>query len=337
MNAPFRICRIFVAIIQNIFMKLSFSKNKNKTASPSHHICRNCSTPLIARYCHQCGQDSRAGSERTIGEILYNAVDTIFAWDNKIFRTLKYLVLYPGKLTKEFFDGRIVQYVYPAKLFWFLTILFFAMLSWGDEISHSPDSQNIKINVNSDVPSETPVVPVQTERVEEEMEEPVVKKEISVSPPVEIDPKLREKDEKISSIIRQHLVSYIPYVVFLLIPFFSFLLFLFFYKKKPYYANHMIFALHFHSFVFLLFTVIALVNQFAPTLWGKAGKLFMFFLPAIYLARALHVAYRPSLSKLLWKIPLIMIVYGIICIAMLVAFVLLLAWIAEQTYQAEVL
>jgi hypothetical protein len=105
-------------------MKSLFPKQKNKKVLPVQSVCRNCGTQLSGRYCHCCGQDLFAGGEKTVGEILYHTFDTVFAWDNKIFRTLVSLMFYPGKLTKEFFSGKIVQYVYPAKLFWFIPFFF---------------------------------------------------------------------------------------------------------------------------------------------------------------------------------------------------------------------
>ncbi|MCD7902058.1 MAG: DUF3667 domain-containing protein [Bacteroides sp.] len=98
------------------------------------HVCRNCQTRLVSRYCHNCGQDLFSGTEKTINEIIYNTFDTVFAFDNKILITLKYLFFFPGKLTKNFFEGKVICYVYPAKLFWFATLFFFAMLTFNSKI-----------------------------------------------------------------------------------------------------------------------------------------------------------------------------------------------------------
>ena len=43
--------------------------------------------------------------------------------------TLVNLVFCLGKLTKEYFKGHVVKYVVPAKLFWFISILFFALVA----------------------------------------------------------------------------------------------------------------------------------------------------------------------------------------------------------------
>lgn len=311
-------------------MKSLFQRNKKSKSLPPDCVCRNCKTELIGEYCHNCGQSFFSGSERTVSEIVYSAVDTVFAWDNKIFTTLKYLVFYPGKLTKEFFEGRIIQYVFPAKLFWFIIILFFAILNIGDEMNDSSTNsgKNIEVNIGAKKKADATISPQTdiSQKNEKDIEKDLLAKKKEVS---------SEKENVISSQIKQNLVGYIPYVVFLLVPFFALLLFMLFHKRKKYYANHMIFALHFHSFVFILFTVCVLVGKIAPASWEDAIDGVMFFLPAIYFAIALHVAYRPSIPKLLWKIPLIMIVYGIVCITVLILFILLIVRIAEAVNNVE--
>lgn len=300
-------------------MKFLTFKRKHKSEKselPASASCRNCGTELIERYCHHCGQDFFAGNEKTVGEILYNTMDTVFAWDNKILRTLKLLLFFPGRLTKEFLSGKVVRFVYPAKLFWFITILFFAVISFKN-------SDNKKIDT-----AET------TETVsyidKEEIKDTKEIGEISV-------PKKSNKrdptDEMTENQVREKLFAYLPYVLFLLIPFFALLLFIFFHKKRKYYANHMIFALHFHSFVFLLFTLFVLVKDYIPDAWHTTFNIVILLLPPIYFVIALYVAYRPSIPKLIWKVPLIMITYGIVGTTILVLFVILVVWMHTTIIQ----
>lgn len=91
-------------------------------------VCRNCGAATVGRYCHLCGQDLLAGSNHRLREIVSDTLGNLFALDGKIMTTLRYLVARPGRLTSEFYDGRIVRYVFPSKLFWFITLVFFAVL-----------------------------------------------------------------------------------------------------------------------------------------------------------------------------------------------------------------
>ena len=315
----------FCCRIQLILMKSLLTKFRNKKELPADSTCRNCKTQLLARYCHNCGQDFFAGGEKTVGEILYNTVDTVFAWDNKILKTLKYLIFYPGKLTKDFFAGKVVQYVYPAKLFWFITILFFASFNIGghiDDLTSDDKELNLKFTMNDALKNkEEKDVPVQQEEVAKD--EPETKAAPLIG--------LNEREKIIISTFKTGFTDYIPYVTFMLVPFFALLLFMLFYKKKKYYASHMIFALHFHSFVFLFFTVYILLYDFIPESWESVVLPVLFILPAVYFAIALYVAYRPSIPKLIWKIPFVMFTYGIASLTTLVLFILLLLRITEIT------
>lgn len=303
-------------------MKSLLLKFKNKKELPANSSCRNCGTELLARYCHNCGQDYFAGSEKTVGEILYNTVDTVFAWDNKILKTLKYLVFYPGKLTRDFFSGRVIQYVYPAKLFWFITILFFAAFNVGNRLNAYTD--NLDKYIDDD----------KTVEVAVKDKPDLVSKDIPDEKPEDVSSAKKMSKEQMRRSMRQieqNFVNYIPYIMFLLIPFFALLLFILFHKKKKHYASHMIFALHFHSFAFLFFTIYILIKDFIPETWENTAIGVLLFLPAIYLAIALYVAYRPNISKLIWKIPLIMLTYGIACLITLVLFVIVIMRMMEIT------
>ena len=268
--------------------------------------CRNCGTECISRYCHNCGQDIFSGRERSVGEIIYNAFDTVFAFDSNILRTLKYLIFFPGKLSKEYCDGKIVKFVQPAKLFWFITILFLMLFSLGNNSEDSVASSNeegveniFQVNINN------------------------ADKDLS---------KNEDKGTLVGDFTQaqeaefiQTFRSYFPYVMFMMIPFFSVLLQMFFHKKRRFFANQMVFALHFHSFVFLLFMILMVIGRTLsyiniPNPYLLILILFLYLLlPAIYFTVALHVFYKPKKRWLLIKVPIIMIVYTI---ALVVVFLL---------------
>ncbi len=82
--------------------------------------CKNCSSTLInySFYCNQCG--SKVISERiTVKNTLEDAFQNYVGWDNKFLITLKYLILKPGVLLTEYYNGTRKKYINP---FTFLTI-----------------------------------------------------------------------------------------------------------------------------------------------------------------------------------------------------------------------
>jgi hypothetical protein len=78
--------------------------------------CSNCSTALEGRYCHACGQDSQPP-------------ETGWAsWRDqmrRLVRTVRTLLLVPGKLTLEHLGGARIRYIPPFTLFLNAVAVFF--------------------------------------------------------------------------------------------------------------------------------------------------------------------------------------------------------------------
>lgn len=102
----------------------------------------------------------------------------------------------------------------------------------------------------------------------------------------------------------------IPKLMFLLLPLFAWLLKLFYNRRKYYYGDHAIFSLHFHSAVFLLFLVIAILNKVLPSLAPYFSMLETVLL-ITYLTFALKQAYQQSFFVSLIKGLVLSLLYGV--------------------------
>ncbi|MDR0970362.1 MAG: DUF3667 domain-containing protein [Lentimicrobiaceae bacterium] len=271
-------------------------KQKKEKELPEQAVCRNCGTKLISRYCHNCKQDFFWGSERSLGAIINNTFATLFAWDNKILITLKYLLFYPGKLTNEYFSGRIVRYVYPSKLFWFISLLFFAV-----------SITVIDSKISKEIDSEFRIT-----NSEEKNNEDKADKLVNI----ESDEDASIVRELINS-IKRHTFSVLPYITFALIPFFALLLKLFFRNKKQFYANHIIFSLHFFAFTFIIFFLIFIRIYLLPN-WRFVDILLASIL-LVYFIISIKKVYKPSIGEMIWKLPLFGIMYFVILIFILIS------------------
>ncbi|MCJ2177359.1 DUF3667 domain-containing protein [Novosphingobium album (ex Hu et al. 2023)] len=87
--------------------------------------CLNCGTPLIGAHCHACGQAAHA--HRSLGAFFHDLLHGVFHFEGKIWRTLPLLAWRPGKLTREYIDGRRARYISPIALFLFFVFLMFAV------------------------------------------------------------------------------------------------------------------------------------------------------------------------------------------------------------------
>lgn len=89
--------------------------------------CLNCGTPLIGSHCHNCGQAAHV--HRTLGAFFHDLLHGVFHFEGKVWRTIPMLALRPGRLTREYIDGRRASYVSPLALFLFSVFLLFAAIS----------------------------------------------------------------------------------------------------------------------------------------------------------------------------------------------------------------
>lgn len=94
--------------------------------SPGHtheSACLNCGTTLVGSHCHACGQAAHV--HKTLGAFFHDLLHGVFHFEGKIWRTLPLLFFRPGKLTREYIDGRRASYVSPIALFLFCVFLLF--------------------------------------------------------------------------------------------------------------------------------------------------------------------------------------------------------------------
>ena len=91
--------------------------------------CRNCDTPLEARYCPHCGQKN-IDLERPLIDLLRDVFRDTFDLDGRAFRTVVTLLQRPGVLSAEFLAGHRRRYTPPFRLYLVISVLFFFVVTW---------------------------------------------------------------------------------------------------------------------------------------------------------------------------------------------------------------
>lgn len=90
--------------------------------------CANCDTPLAGDYCAQCGQ-SVVATNRTVISLATDFADDAFDWDGRLLRTMRTLYLRPGKVARDYVDGRRARYTPPIRLYLLASLLFFVVVA----------------------------------------------------------------------------------------------------------------------------------------------------------------------------------------------------------------
>lgn len=130
-------------------MSAEIEANKKLTISPDRLAgsaeCMNCGTELKGPFCYYCGQPDK-NLMRFFPALLRELLEDFMDFDSRFVRTIKPLLFKPGKLTRDYLDGRRFRYVPPLRLYIFSSIamfFLFAVLAPGTiELGVEQDGDN---------------------------------------------------------------------------------------------------------------------------------------------------------------------------------------------------
>ena len=127
----------------------SFSLSKKKLAGSDN--CLNCGTGLMGPFCYFCGQPDR-NFMRFFPVLLRDLMEDLLDLDSRFMRTMKPLLFKPGRLTRDYMEGRRFRYAPPMRLYIFSSIVFFllAALLSSDAITinSSVDENGLAVHLN---------------------------------------------------------------------------------------------------------------------------------------------------------------------------------------------
>ena len=286
------------------------SKEKGLTLKPQRiagsDACQNCGTELKGPFCYYCGQPDKRFL-RFFPVMIREMFQDVFELDSRFTRTLKPLLLHPGKLTRDYIDGRRFRYTPPIRIYLFASIIFFLLVTLATnlldlEVTAKEDGTETRhfgvLQMDDDTtgPGATNPIAEPEGSLADEDELPDIilfggEKWHPVDNPVNLplvparlddwinrelveSPKKAREIEKNPKLIIQSMIDILPTVVFLLLPVFALVMKLFYMFAKRYYIEHLIFSLHNHSFIFVIFIVIFLlgwIEQGATGLGLDAG------------------------------------------------------------------
>jgi hypothetical protein len=195
-------------------MRVTDQEGEVMDAASTEANCRNCGAPLQGPFCYACGQKA-AATHLALREIVHEAADEFLHFDGKILKTLKVLVLNPGKLTRDLVEGHRVRYVSPLRLYLMFSVLYFFLFSVV------PGAREAGIRVTRTEGAVT-----------------------TAAPP--------EMYEKFANQMAERLPHV---GLTLAMPAFAGLTFLFYRCRQPFFISHLYYSLHTHSFMFLAMSV----------------------------------------------------------------------------------
>jgi len=272
--------------------------------------CMNCGTGLMGPFCYYCGQPDK-NLMRFFPALLRELLEDIMDFDSRFMRTIKPLLFKPGRLTRNYLDGKRFRYVPPLRLYIFSSIAFFflAAIMAGNSITISNEGDSEKADISgihideedkeelhdvlesldpalaADIESEIKAV----EEAEEDEDSisfngepwdretnpliiPLVPDWVNdwVNDEIAESPQKGKEIEANPNLIKDKVFELLPVMMFMLLPIVA-LLFKFWYLfAKKFYVEHLIFALHNHSFLFVVLLLMMLANTFSG--WQESSE-----------------------------------------------------------------
>lgn len=86
-------------------------------------LCSNCDAAITGKFCARCGQSAAIG-RITFKETINEFLSAYFSYEGPLLHTLRWLVLNPGRVFREFIAGKRKQYYKPVSLFVLLTAVY---------------------------------------------------------------------------------------------------------------------------------------------------------------------------------------------------------------------
>lgn len=249
----------------------------------NERLCDDCGVPLVGRYCHACGEDSRP-PRRELKALVKDALDNVFSFTEHVPTTLRDLAFDPGRILRGLRDGDRKRYLTPFKLYITVSLLFFLFLG----LTGASIFQLQVIRTGgplSAVVENGELKDLKGFRVEERFLHPKAAIARDVEAVRVLDGALGRLTEPVSVAmtsfvksaaddpgrINDLIATWAPRILWLLMPLYALLLWPF-YRRGTLAADHLIFALWAHTSLFLLLMVGALWN-----LTGLGGGLLLAF------------------------------------------------------------
>ena len=254
--------------------------------------CENCGAQLHGHWCAKCGQ-AAVEYRRSFRHVIVDVLDSFLNWDSKFFATIAWLIGRPWYLTNEFVSGHRVRYLHPIRLYLLASILFFFVVNWWAKAIHmdpkafdegnSEDRPKVaenqdltegvrqKLRKDLDGASSIPGLPVEPEGTPQDRASrrygPILQFDTdkTKSTPFEQWLEERAKDKmgehgtKMGLFVKT-LVSNLPYMVLCCSPLFALILKVLYIRRRIFYIDHLVYALHIHSFAYAGLMLIGLIT-----------------------------------------------------------------------------
>jgi len=131
------------------FSLTKFTSNKHKGLE-----CLNCGQPLLKNenFCSYCGQKNIT-NKLSLSSFINSLFEGFLSYDSRFWKTFLLLLTKPGKVSKEYVEGKRVRFVNPFQLYLNVSIIFFLIIGISNKFSSDSNDDNAFINTKATLDS----------------------------------------------------------------------------------------------------------------------------------------------------------------------------------------
>jgi hypothetical protein len=246
--------------------------------------CLNCGTVLAGRFCSSCGQDGWP-LQKSVRKIFRQFVASLFDLDGKILQSIIPLVIYPGKPTLEFLEGKRRSRLNPFQMYAFFSFVFF-FLSFN--LPDQPNNQSFgKVRVENKAENPNSISEIFLLEIRKSLDKngfqlkkhklKIKYDSIQNSKPIEqrdnwlirkfayhLSDKIEQLyDSEISEISKEiddRFISSYPNLVLLILPLIAFFLKVLYFRSPAFYLDHLIFSIHLYCNFFIISCLVSVIS-----------------------------------------------------------------------------
>lgn len=242
--------------------------------------CPNCGKGLEKwmEYCPKCGQENHI-KRASIKLITKDFLKDYWTFDSKLFRSLIPLLFKPGFLTKEFIEGKRQRYIPPVRLYIFVSFVFFLISSWISNEKNLSDYRLIGSlkDRQAGLFIDTLIGPYGDTLFNQYQTNVTVDTNSQAVDSIFLFG-LQKKIDQLYTFegrkkLQKNLKRKTPIFLFILIPLLALLLHWFCYKKDYFYVDHLVYALHLQSFIFIVLLFFNMMDHFIDIPFRKIIQL----------------------------------------------------------------
>lgn len=248
--------------------------------APDSTVCYNCGAPLAGAYCAACGQRARPLNQ-SLRDFLHDFTHEMLHVDGKIFSSVRALLLSPGRLTREQFEGRRVRWISPIRLYLVFSLAYFAVMTLTA-------TSSVRVHGAGSSDAETTS---------------------------ELRRLGYENEHELQEAMAHARATWAPRVMFVLVPAFAWLVQLASRQSGRNYPQHLYFALHVHAAWFAAGAAAAALAYVMPSVLGRVVQALALGYAAFYAIAAYRIAYGTTVKRAMVRLTGVLLAYWVVVVA----------------------